>query len=512
MASRERLVRALTFLSRPTVAIGGAVVIGGASIAFAWYLTNASPAGAYAAVTTGPITEEVDVSGTVKAAQDTNLSFQTAGQVARIAVAVGDHVEAGQTLATLDNGTQTAALAVAQADLETQQAKLASLENGTRPEQLAIDQTAATQAETALDNAVQSAYVSADDAVHVKADQVFSNPRISTATLVPLVPDATLVSRVQAERVALEPVLAAMQSLSAQEGGDVTASADRMRSDLETVSAFLDDLSVAVAEAVPDAAAPASAIAGYQVSVNAARTEVSGAATAITSAETAYRSATGALTLAQAGATHDDIAAQQAAVDAAKASVASAEIALSNTYLVAPISGTVSVQDADLGETVSPGQPLISIVSDGTDEADAQVSEIDVAKIKVGDPVDTTFDAYPGATFRATVTTVPPAAAVTDGVPSYTVTITFDKADPRVKPGLQGNLHIITASRPDALQVPASSIITDNAQQFVYVEHTGGAVEVPVTTGIASASGMTEITSGLTKSDEVLTFGAGTAH
>ena len=511
MASREQLVRALTFLSRPTVAIGGAVLIGGACIAFAWYLTSASPSGAYAAVTKGPITEEVDVSGTVKAAQDTNLSFQTAGQVASIAVAVGDHVEAGQTLATLDNGAQAAALALAKAGLETEQAKLDSLESGTRPEQLAIDQTAATQAETALDDAVQSAYVSADDAVHAKADQVFSNPRISTAALIPLVPDATLVDRVEAERVALEPVLDEMQSLSAP-GGDATVPADQMRTNLETVSTFLDDLSAALAEAVPDATTPASAITGYQANVNAARTEVSEATTAITAAETAYRSASGALTLAKAGATQDDVAAQQATVDAGKASVAAAEIALSRTYLTAPISGTISIQNADLGETVSPGQPLISIVSDGTDQADMQVSEIDVAKIKVGDPVEAAFGAYPGVTFPATVTTVPPAAAVTDGVPSYTVTVTFDKADPRVKPGLQGTLFIVTASKPDALQVPTSSIITDNERQFVYAKHAGGTVEIPVTTGITSASGTTEITNGLIVGDEVLTFGASAAH
>lgn len=507
MTSRERLVRFLAFVSRPTVAIGGALIMGGASIALAWQLTSATPSGAYSIVTTGSVREEVDVSGTVKAAQNADLSFQTTGQVAVISVAVGDHVSAGQKLITLSNATQAAAVALAQANLETQQAKLAALLAGTRPEQLAIDETAAQQARAALDDAIQSAYIMADDAVHAKADQSFSNPRVAAAQLVPLIPDATLASHVEAERVALEPVLGAMQNLIAS-SGDLEQRVVQVQSDLNTISTFLDDLSTALFKALPDSTTPAATLTGYQTSVDAGRIEISEALTALTSADTAYRTAAGTLALAQAGATQDAINAQQASVDAARASLAVAQAAADQTYLVAPIAGTVAQQNADLGETVTPGMPLVSLVSDGRYQADMQVSEIDVGKIKVGDPVEVTFDAYSGAMFSATVTTVPPAATVVDNASSYTVTVTFDQNDPRIKPGLSANVRIITASKQDALLAPTSAIIIDSAQTFVYLKRDGAVVKTPVTIGIESATGMIEVTSGLVAGDSVLTFGS----
>ena len=505
MASRERLIRALSFISRPTVAIGSAVIIGGASVGLVWALTSATPSsGAYATVASGPIREEADVSGTVKAAQNADLSFQTTGQVAAIDVAVGDHVVAGQTLISLSNATQSAAVALAQANLETQQARLASLLSGTRPEQLAIDETAAQQAQSSLGNAIQSAYVATDDAIRAKADQSFTNPRIATAKLIPLIPDATLASRVESERVALEPALAAMRDLASSDS-DIGQRARQAQDALDKSSTFLDDLSSALFKAIPDGATTDTTLAGYRSGVDAARAETSAALAALTAADTANRATAGALALAQAGATKDDIAAQQAAVDAARASLASAQAVASQAYLVAPISGTIARQDANLGETVTPGVPLVSIVSDGKYQADAQVSEMDVGKIKVGDRVEASFDAYPGAVFPATVTTVPPAANVTS---SYTVTVTFGQNDPRVKPGLSANLRIITQDKPSALLVPTSAIITDGTRSFVYLSRNGSAKKTPVTTGIESAAGMTEVTSGLSAGDSVLTFGS----
>jgi HlyD family secretion protein len=496
----------LTFLSRPVVALGGALVIGAAIIAYALNATSVAPAGATTAVVRAPITEEVDVTGAVKAAQDTDLAFQTSGRVAAIKVAVGDHVTAGQTLLTLDGATQAAAVQVAEANLEVQQAKLASLEAGTRPEQLAIDETASAQAETALGTALTSAYATADDAVHAKADQAFTNPRTGNATLNVLVPDASLVTRVENERNALTATFAAWPSAPAADVSTLASQTTAAEADLRSVAAFLDDLAAALNEAQPVGAVSATDLAGYRSGVQAGRTSVSTALSALVSADTAAKQAAGALTLAQAGATADDVRAQQAAVDAAAASLASARAAAAETVITAPVSGTITVQQADPGETVTPGVPLVSMVADGRVEADTQVAGVDVAKLAVGDTVTATFDAYPGAIFPATVTTIDPAATVTNGIASYGVTVTFTTPDPRLRPGLTANLRIITKTVPDALQVPASAIIMDGTQAFVYVESAHGAVKTPVTVGVRSA-GMAQVT-GLAEGEQVLTFGA----
>ncbi|HUY62506.1 MAG TPA: efflux RND transporter periplasmic adaptor subunit [Candidatus Paceibacterota bacterium] len=505
---RDRFIAVLSFVSRPVVAIGGALIIGAAVLLYVWVTTSVAPSGVYAPVTTGSITEEVDVSGVVKAAHSTDLSFQIPGQVSATLVNVGDHVAAGQTLVTLDGASEAAALASAKANLEVQRANLASLQAGTRPEQLAIDETNATQAASALENAIQSAYVSADAAVHTDADQLFDNPLTTNPTLIIQVPDAMLANRIQLERAALEPLFATWQTSLASAGSAPETAAATGEADLKTIATFLNDLASALAETPAGGSLTTATLASYEASVNTARTNVASALAALTAADTANKAAAGALTLAKAGATQDDLNAEQALVDAAQAAVASAQVAVNETALAAPVAGTITAQNADIGETVSPGVPLVSMVADGKYEADASIPQTDIAKVKLGAAVDVTFDTYPSVAFPATVTTIDPAATVTNGVAAYGVTVTFTNDDPRVRAGMSGNLRIITATKDSVLQVPTSAVITDSAQQFVYVKGSAGPVETPVTTGIVSATGQTEITSGLTAGEEVLTFGA----
>ena len=134
------------------------------------------------------------------------------------------------------------------------------------------------------------------------------------------------------------------------------------------------------------------------------------------------------------------------------------------------------------------------------------MSEADIAKVQLNDKVEVTSTAYPGVTFDAAVTTVNPAASMDNGVASYGVTVTFLSDDARLLPGLSANLHIITAAKDSVLLIPTTAVITNGDQKFVYVKTSKGSLEVPITTGIESASGMTEVTSGLSAGDKVLSL------
>jgi multidrug efflux pump subunit AcrA (membrane-fusion protein) len=68
-------------------------------------------------------------------------------------------------------------------------------------------------------------------------------------------------------------------------------------------------------------------------------------------------------------------------------------------------------------------------------------------------------------------------------------------------------VKIITQSKGNVLSVPTSAIITRGTDHFVLEKTPSGDQEVQVQTGISSASGMTEITSGLTQSDQIRSFG-----
>ena len=498
---RDKIVSILTVLSKPTVSIGGAVVIGIIAIGFALYATSVSPSGNYTPVKVGTITEEVDISGIVKASHSTDLAFQTSGRVAVINVSVGDHVWAGETLIALDGSSQSAAVALAKANLEAQQARLNALLAGTRPEQVAINKSI-------LANAITSAYAVSDSAVHTSADQFFANPRNSNAALTFNISDSALTNTIVQERIALEPILAAWNaqiSSGSFNSSDLISASAQATQNISQISTFLNDAASSLTKAQISGSLSPTVAAMYEASIATARANVSGALSALTSAK-------GALTLAEAGATQNDIDAQKASVDAAQASVDAAQAIASQTVISAPTSGTITAQNANLGQTAVPGAPLVSIIADGKYQADAKVSQTDIAKIKMNNAVEATFAEYPGVNFDATVTTVNPAATVNGGASFYGITVTFANNDPRLKQGLSANLHIITATKDSVLVIPSSAIITSGNQKFVYVKNANGTNKVAVETGIGNTDGMTEITKGLHEGDKVLTFGTNAAQ
>jgi HlyD family secretion protein len=84
----------------------------------------------------------VTASGEVVAAQEAQMGFSLAGQVERVEVKLGDQVEEGTTLVSLESSSLRAGVAQAEAALEAARAQLAELESGARPEELAAAQAA----------------------------------------------------------------------------------------------------------------------------------------------------------------------------------------------------------------------------------------------------------------------------------------------------------------------------------------------------------------------------------
>lgn len=479
------------------------------------------------AVTKSALTEVVTATGSVNAAQAADLSLEVSGRVTALPVSVGTHVGQGALLLATDAGMSAASVDQARAALDAQKAKLAALAAGTRPEQLAINQTAVSGAETSLTqanqsviNAVRSAYVTSDDAIHSKTDQFFTNARQENAKLTFNLPNLALQNTIQNDRVAIEAVLSAWQvEVSAPDfrtTSDTAAIAADAETKLTTIAAFLDEINTALTTVQSSSSLPLATLSGYQASVSAARLAVSGALSAVTSAQTgetgaktALASAKANLTLAQAGATQNDIDAQNAQVAAAAAALESAQAALGKTAIYAPFAGTITRNDANVGQFLSPNTPVISIISDAAFQVEAQVSETEVGKIAVGNPVLVTLDAYPSdAPVAATVSAVDLAPTMQQGVAAYKVTAVFTKNDPKIKTGLTGNLTITTKQIGSAVQVPTSAIIQNGTNYFVMKVTSAGAVKTPVTVGASSAtSGTTEILSGLSVGDRVAAYG-----
>jgi multidrug resistance efflux pump len=364
----KKLHTTLHTISHPVIAIGGAIIISIVGVVIALQTNSVTPSGQYTTAVLAPI----EATG----GSNSDLSFQVSGQIASIPVSIGQQVSNGSALVVLDRAALEAQRAGAVANLEAAQARLATLKAGTRPEQISVNQTSAVQSREALLDVVRSAYINADDAIHNKVDQFFTNPRLPLAELSFTVSDYALKDTVQTERIALETALGAWGT---QVNTPAFASSDPLddgtiaQSNLAQVSAFLDNVATMLAETSPSSNLPLATLQSYQASINAARLNVSGSASAITNATTALQAAQGALTLAQAGATTNDIAAAQAAVDGAQASLSGIDVSLRQTTITAPITGTITALNAHIGQTVSPGQVLVSIESLGGSKKDTLV-------------------------------------------------------------------------------------------------------------------------------------------
>ncbi len=494
--------------SKWTIGFVVLLVIGGI---YWFFFRHRAPAYQFTPVTRGTIVQTVSVTGNTTPIASVSLGFQNSGTIARVDYKLGDTVGAGAVIASLNIANLSAALQEAQATLASAQAALDGLVAGTRPEQLAIDQNAVAQDQIALRNAITSAYTSSDTAVHADADPIFTNPRTASAALTITVPDATLATRVVDERVALEPVLTAWNAQVSSASfitSDPTGAAEQATQNLTQVSVFLNDLADALTKAQPAGSITATTLNTYKASIAADRTSLATALSALTTAQTALAGAQGTLALAQAGSTPQEIAQQQAQVEQEQAGVAAALANLRNAEIVAPIRGTITEQDAKIGQLATAGTPLVSILGTGGFEVDAGVSETDIGKLALGDTASMTLDAFPGETFSGTVFYIAAAQTNDQGVISYPIKIAFDKPDPRLKSGLTANIDLETKKKEDVLVLPQYAILQNDNGTFVETLAKNGAVTTtPVTLGIQDQNGNVEVTSGVTEGEQVITVG-----
>lgn len=474
-------------------------------------------------VTKGTISQEVIVTGKTKPLQDVSLAFERSGKVSRIFAAVGDRVYDGQVLAELDRTELSAQLSQAEANLETQKAKLAELKTGTRPEELKIQEGKVSSAQTALLDArqnmadkIQESYTKADDSVRNIADQFFNNPRSANPQISFTVGDQSLKGKLETGRFDLETSLTAWRlsldqlNLSADLGiysRDAIANAGKVKT-------FLDNAALAVNALTPSITISQTTIDGWKSNLSSARTSMNAALANLSSAKEKLSAAEASLILAEnqlnldkAGTSPEAIAAQEAQVKQAQANVESARAQLSKAIIKAPIPGVVTKQDVKVGEIVSANTPLISIISLGNLQIEANIPEVDIGKVMIGNPVNITVDAFPGEAFSGKVTYIDPAETIIDGVVNFRLTIIFNSADARLKSGLTANLNIQTLTKSDVLILPQYAILEYDSGVFARIQDGNSTKEIPIVIGIRGQDGGVEIISGVSEGDEVLNVG-----
>ena len=187
----------------------------------------------------------------------------------------------------------------------------------------------------------------------------------------------------------------------------------------------------------PQSAALQLATQEYTVA-QAQYTQVAKGATAedIQVAESAVTVAQANLDRVNAGARPEEIAAAQARLDQANA-------ALADATLTAPFAGTVAAVNVKAGEMVAPSVPVVALgdLSKLRLETD-DLSETNIARVKLGQAVAVSFEALPGQTFDGKVTYIAPLSSQKQGGTNYTVSVEFTNLDPTLRWGMTGHIEI----------------------------------------------------------------------
>ena len=159
----------------------------------------------------------------------------------------------------------------------------------------------------------------------------------------------------------------------------------------------------------------------------------------------------------------------QANYDGARATVAQAQATMNqaatdlrNSRIVAPIDGVVVSRQYDVGQTVAASfqaPTLFTIAQDLSKmQVSADVSESDIGRIKIGESVRFTVDAYPERQFRGKVAQIRLNATVNQNVVTYPVIVEVPNEDLLLKPTMTANVTVDVATVKDALRVPNAAL------------------------------------------------------
>lgn len=157
-----------------------------------------------------------------------------------------------------------------------------------------------------------------------------------------------------------------------------------------------------------------------------------------------------------------EAAVAQANVEQKRAAVRIAKTDLDRTFIRAPIDGIVIDRQVELGQTVaaSLSAPTLFVIAADLAEMqlEASIDEADVGRVREGQSVQFTVDAYPGRTFDGKVSQVRRAAKSVQNVVTYTAVVTADNSSMALFPGMTANVRLVTDRKPDVLKVPQAAI------------------------------------------------------
>ncbi len=177
------------------------------------------------------------------------------------------------------------------------------------------------------------------------------------------------------------------------------------------------------------------------------------------------------------------------------------------TKIKSPINGTVDQVSIKIGETVAPGRPAFRVVNMNSLKVSGEVAESFISKVNKGNDVVISF---PDQKIEIKSKLNYSGQAINALNRTFNVEVRLKPSDGNFHPNMVAVLKIVDYTSPKAFTVPVGAVQKSSDSEFVYVvsEENGKTIarRKIVSSGM-TYNGITEITSGLTEGDKVITFG-----
>lgn len=406
------------------------------------------------------LTDSVETSGNLSAAQLTTLTWGTSGLVEQMNVKLGDHVKKGDRLAQLKSDSVPADMLVALSDLASAQRDLADLKNS--EEVFAQAQLSVITARKDVEEATNNL-------------EALDYPRASD----------TLIKNTEAKILEAEKTL----TLATRRYKEVRKHPD---GDPVKTQALL-----AMTEA--------------QLALNELKATLNWYLAKPT--EEDYDEAKAKLEIARAAWNEAKDSRERVkngndplVIASAKAKVAAAQAKVNAMYIIAPFDGEVISIHNNLNDTVENGGAAIGLINRDTMKIDTLIDETSISSIQIGNRAEITMETLPGVTLTGKVSLVDPIGQTISGLVKYTVVVSIDPTEESVLFGATATVKIITSEPHSALAVPIAAVQTDSKSEYVLRVGADSQTErVDIQTGDLAGNLVTITTQGtLKEGDEVL--------
>ena len=193
------------------------------------------------------------------------------------------------------------------------------------------------------------------------------------------------------------------------------------------------------------------------------------------------------------------------------------EIVRTSTTIIAPINGIIFTRQVDIGSSVTPttsasgGTIVMTMGDDREIEFRGDIDEADIGKMKVGLEIQLSVQAYPGRTFKGTVTHISPVGKMDDQEQQtvFGVRALLDNSEKMLRVGLSATAKVVVDERKDVPIIDEMALNFKGDSIFVKIvqDSVAGTTEMrQVTTGISDGI-RSEVTTGL-EGGEVVSLGA----